>query len=324
MGPQGIRSGLPVKAAPLWPAAGWEVEGGGRYFGSWGQFQKTFGLLTNSGLPSLQSGSRLTFDDMRTHSGEFFGRIETPWNLFVKGYVGGGATSNGHLNDEDFIAVMIPAMEAAYSNTLSPAVTGSIGYGAIDRGYDFLRGPEYKAGVFAGYFVFNQAMNAFGCTALAFINCIPAVPTSGSPVLAEDVKWNAIRIGIAADTMLTDRVKISAEAAWLPWVGLNEVDQHFIGNTGELAEIFPASGKGTGVQLEALLSYYVTPQWSVGLGGRYWGMWTTSGRVNCTFGVGGVFDVCVPSPTPEFNFYKAQVEQLGAFVQTSYRFDWGG
>ena len=126
------------------------MEGGGRYFGSLGQFQKTFGLLTNSGLPSLQSGSRLTFDDMRTHSGEFFGRIETPWNLFVKGYVGGGATSNGHLNDEDFIAVMIPAMEAAYSNTLSPAVTGSIGYGAIDGGYDFLHGPEYKAGVFAG------------------------------------------------------------------------------------------------------------------------------------------------------------------------------
>jgi hypothetical protein len=37
----------PVKAAPLWPAAGWEVEGGGRYFGSWGQFQKNFRPLNN-------------------------------------------------------------------------------------------------------------------------------------------------------------------------------------------------------------------------------------------------------------------------------------
>jgi opacity protein-like surface antigen len=147
----------PVKAVRPLPNAGWEVEGGVRYFGSWGQFKKTFGQLQSLGLPAIEDGARLTYDDMQTHSGEFFGRIETPWNLFVKGYVGGGGTSNGHMNDEDFILPFAPIVfEGTYSNTLSPAVTGKIKYGAIDAGFDFLRGPGYKVGVFAGYFIFTK------------------------------------------------------------------------------------------------------------------------------------------------------------------------
>jgi len=47
-------------------------------------------------------------------------------------------------------------------------------------------------------------------------------------------RWQAMRIGVAAETMLTD---------------------HFIGNTGELSEVFPASGRGSGVNIEILLSH---------------------------------------------------------------------
>jgi opacity protein-like surface antigen len=307
----------PVIYPNVLPASGWEVEGGGRYFGSWGQFKKTFGLLQSLGLPNTSDLSRLTYDDMQTNSGEFFGRIDTPSNLFVKGYIGGGSTSNGKMNDEDNVIIFGPIV-AAYSNTLSPAVEGNIRYGAIDGGYDFLRGPGYKIGAFGGYFALNQSMNAFGCTAIASVNCTPnPVPTSGSPVITENDKWRAVRIGLAADAMLTDRVKISGEAAYLPWVQFNGLDQHFIGNTGVLAETIPASGKGSGVQLEAALSYYLTPQWSVGVGGRYWGMWTTpTGQLNFTFGLPG-------APTPP-QYFRAQVEQIGGFVQTSYKFDWGG
>ena len=306
--------GYPVKAATRWPDAGWEFEGGVRYFDSWGRFQKDFNWNL-PGISSLTNGSRLTYDDLQTDSGELFGRIETPWNLFVKGYLGGGATIDGHMNDEDF-PLNVGLAEGVYSNTLSPAVTGEIKYGAIDAGYDFLRGAGYKVGAFAGYFHLSQEMNAFGCTAIAFINCTPnPVPTSGSPVITETDRWDAVRIGVAAETMLTDRVKVSGEAAYLPWVWMSSLDQHFVGNTGVLAEIFTAAGKGSGVQLEAMASYYLTPQWSVGLGGRYWGMWTSiASTLNCPVG-------CGVYPT---SFFKAQVEQLGAFVQMSYKFDWGG
>jgi opacity protein-like surface antigen len=326
---QEVKLGLNYKwgadpSAPGWrtgPAAyalpqsdGWEIEGGGRYFGSVGQFHKDFGNLVGAGQPITSDLSRLNYGDMQTNSGEFFGRIDTPWNVFVKGYVGGGITNGGNLNDEDWV-LPLPGELAAYSDTLSPAVNGNIAYGAIDAGYDVLRGRDYKVGVFGGYFAFNQQMSAFGCTAIASVNCTPPVPASGSPVVTENDKWSAVRVGMSAETMLTDRVKISADVAYLPWVRFNGTDQHFVGNTGTLAEIFPANANGSGVQVEATLSYYLTPQWSVGVGGRYWGLWTSpSGQFNCTFG-------CAATPTAP-QYFRAQVEQIGAFVQTSYRFDW--
>jgi opacity protein-like surface antigen len=326
---QEVKLGLNYKwgadpSAPGWrtgPAAyalpqsdGWEIEGGGRYFGSVGQFHKDFGNNVGAGQPITSDLSRLNYGDMQTNSGEFFGRIDTPWNVFVKGYVGGGITNGGNLNDEDWV-LPLPGELAAYSDTLSPAVNGNIAYGAIDAGYDVLRGRDYKVGVFGGYFAFNQQMSAFGCTAIASVNCTPPVPASRSPVVTENDKWSAVRVGMSAETMLTDRVKLSADVAYLPWVRFNDIDQHFVGNTGTLAEIFPANANGSGVQVEATLSYYLTPQWSVGVGGRYWGLWTSpSGQFNCTVG-------CAATPTVP-QYFRAQVEQLGAFVQTSYRFDW--
>jgi opacity protein-like surface antigen len=304
-----------TRTPPL-TSAGWEVEGGGRYFASWGQFQKDLGGLKFLGEPASSMESRLTYDNMQTNSGEFFGRIETPWNFFVKGYIGGGVTNSGKMYDEDAALVNL-GLFGPYSNTLSPAVTGNISYGAIDGGFDIWRAPTYKVGVFAGYFAFNQNMSAFGCVVVAFNNCSPnPVPTSGSAVITESDEWTAVRIGLAAETMLTDRLKLSGDVAYLPWVWFSGTDQHFVGNTGALAEIFQASGKGNGVQIDALLSYYLTRQWSVGLGGRYWGMWTTpNGEWTCTSAP------CLPT-FAQPSYFRAQVEQLGAFVQMAYKFDW--
>jgi hypothetical protein len=44
-------------------------------------------------------------------------------------------------------------------------------------------------------------------------------------------------------------------------------------------------------------------------------MWTTpTGNPNLTF----------PPPATAPQYFLAQIEQLGAFIQTSYKFDWGG
>ena len=141
--------------------------------------------------------------------------------------------------------------------------------------------------------------------------------SAGSPGITEDDKWSALRLGLAGETMLTENVKLSGEVAYLPWVKFTGTDDHFFGNLGTLAEEFPESGNGQGVQLEALISYYLTPQFSIGVGGRYWAMWTTSGTISCTF---GAFGLCGPTPTPP-QFFKAVVEQAGVIVQASYRFD---
>src|SRR5215472_3235117 len=134
---------------------------------------------------------------------------------------------------------------------------------------------------------------------------------TGSPGITENDKWQAVRLGVAGETMLFDRLKLSGEVAYLPWVKFNGDDHHFFANSGVLAEDFPESGNGRGVQIEALLSYYITPHFSVGVGGRYWGLWTSSGQYFRDFFI-------VPTaPTPS-HYFKGVVEQAGVLVQASY------
>lgn len=298
------------------PEAGWrgfEVEGGGRYFGSWGQFHKDIGFGIPSGLPSISSISRLTYDDLQTNSGETFARIDTPWNVFVKGFIGDGVSNGGHLNDEDFLITLGGGL-FPYSNTLSAAADGSIGYGAIDGGVDLLRGSGYKVGAYAGYFQFHQFMSAYGCTPLAGINCIPPIPVSGDAPITENDTWRALRVGAAGEAMLADRIKLGADIAYLPYLTLHGVDQHFFANSGVLANDNQETGTGQGAQAETVLSYYLTPQFSVGIGARYWGLWTTSAQIVRDYDASGL-----PTPTPP-QYFKAAAEQAGGFVQASYKF----
>jgi hypothetical protein len=69
----------------------------------------------------------------------------------------------------------------------------------------------------------------------------------------------------------------------------------------------PEDGEGIGVQLEATLSYDVTEAFSLGIGGRYWSVWTTRGTVN--FGGTGTI---IPM--------RYAAEQVHLLVQGSYRF----
>jgi opacity protein-like surface antigen len=298
--------------APAW-LSDWDAQGGLRYFGSWGRFQKDIGNFASAALPGITAVSRLTYSDMQTNSGELFGRIDSPWRLFVKGYVGTGATSGGQMNDEDF-GIPLLGTYAAYSNTVS-TVTGNISYAAVDAGVNVLDGAGYKVGAFAGYFYFKQAMSGFGCAPLANINCIPNVPSTGSAIITENDTWQALRVGVSGETMLINRLALSADVAYLPYVNFSGVDDHFFGNSGQIASVNPeTSNKGAGVQLEAMISYFVTSQFSIGVGGRYWSLWTTAGQVSRTVDNG------VPiTPLPP-QIFKAAAEQAGVFLQAAYRF----
>ena len=294
-------------------APGWELETGVRYMYSWGQFHKDLGQPVASASPSISSISRLTYDDMLTNSGEFFARLDTPWDVFIKGFIGGGRTNSGHMNDEDF--GLVPNFPfppyIPYSNTISGNVTGNTGYGVVDAGYNFLRGPTYKAGGFIGYTQFHQVMNAYGCAQIANSNsdCVGAlVFPLGTLGITENDTWKALRIGMSGEAMVTDRVKVTADVAYLPYVNFNGLDTHWLRRV-----IFPeGSSGGQGVQLEGVLSYYFTPDFSVGVGGRYWAAWTTNGS-----------DQNATQNTIPTNF-RGSFQQAGAFIQASYIFrPWG-
>ena len=291
-------SGGSIKDAPLRTVPGTEFEFGARYVSGWGRFQKDLGV---QGLGINNLASRLTYDGMRTDGGEVFARLDTRNNLMLKGFIGAGS-GGGHMNDEDWV---LSGATVPYSNTLS-SVDNRIRYGTIDAGYDVLRGPGYKLAPFIGYNVLSQNMKAVGCTQIAnpFSDCVPPLPTSVLGI-TEDDKWQSLRIGLSAQFMLMPRVQVTADAAYLPYVWFDGTDNHVL-----RALVSPEDGHGNGVQLELALSYAVTDQFSLGVGGRYWSMHTTTGETNFG-GTGGI----VPQ--------KFAVEQAALMLQGSYKFSLG-
>jgi opacity protein-like surface antigen len=304
---------MPFKAPAFAPVSGWEAEAGTRYMYSWGRFQKDQNSIIGVG-PDVSMTSRLTYKDLHTNSSELFGRIETPWNVFFKGYVGAGQTGHGNNNDEDSFVFIPNNGIAPYSNSYSPKIDGGITYAVADLGYDFIRTRDSKVGAFAGYFYLNELMNRYNCVQIA--NPIGSCEAPGEPPTPPNVvrfqeldTWQALRVGLSSDTMLTDRLKLSVDAAYLPYVNFSGLDNHFRDPIVQ----FPASSHGgQGAQVEGILSYYLTDRFALGVGGRYWTMWTTNGQFANT------------SQAVNPRYYRATVDQVGAFVQASYAFGAGG
>lgn len=158
-------------------------------------------------------------------------------------------------------------------------------------------------GAFAGYNYYTERWDAFGCAQIAnqFSDCVPSVPTS-TIIITQDSTWQSLRVGLTGDTMLVDRVKVSADVAYLPYVSMTGRDNHLLRSI-----FFDQQGAGQGVQLETILSILLTDNFNVGVGARYWAMWTTSGTFTCT-GCGA----------PDAGKYNT--ERYGTFLQADYRF----
>ena len=313
--------------APAWKArppffADWEIETGARLWLSSGNLGAPQPLLDVPSLadmpprccaprapapaaavtpPANVLASRLTFGGMDAASGEVFARLNHSSGFFVKGYLGAGEINKGHLNDEDFPA------GPTYSNTLSSAL-GHLGYATIDVGYNVWRSVGAKVGPFVGYNYYTQAIDTFGCTQVAGSTpCSTALP-SALLGLTESDSFNSLRVGLSSEVMLTERVRLTADAAYIPWVSFSGLDDHL---SRQLLGPETAN-RGNGVMLEAILDYYLTPAWSVGVGARYWAWNTSTGSV--------IFDfLTAPTPIPEMGRFTT--ERYGVFAQSSYR--WG-
>jgi opacity protein-like surface antigen len=286
--------------APYVPEA--EVEVGGRVWYSSGRFQKDLSTAQSQTAPSLLV-SRLTYDSSAA-SGELFGRIDTTSNIFVKGFVGGGKILSGTMHDEDWL---LGNGQVPYSNTQS-SVGGDLAYGTFDVGYSLFRGRSANVGGFIGFNYYEENKSAYGCSQIAnpFSDCAPAIPNSTLGI-TEDDKWYSLRIGVNGTVTLADRLKLTADAAYLPVVAFRGTDDHLL-RTDVSNMISPESGAGQGVQLEAILSYAFSDAFSVGAGGRYWAMWAPSASTN-------IFST--PCPCQGL---PVSTERYGGFVQASYKF----
>jgi opacity protein-like surface antigen len=302
--PSGHASLLPLKAPPLRAQLpsfeDWQAEVGARLWFSSGRENE--GPLFNA--PPLVLASNLNYTGMNAVSGETFARADHASGFFVKGNLGAGGFNQGHLNDEDFPAFNV------YSNTLS-SLSGHIGYATIDVGYNFLRTQNAKLGAFVGYNYYQQGINDYGCGQLAgeLDECVPAVQP-GLLSITEYDHFHSLRLGLSSQVMLADRLRLTADAAYLPWVNYQGLDSH---NARQLL-IPDADDAGNGMMLEAALDYDVTGNWTVGIGGRYWA-WNMSNN-----GTSGFIDLTGATPNvSEPSGYATA--RYGMFIQSSYR--WG-
>jgi hypothetical protein len=289
---------------------GFETELGGRYVYAWTRFQQDLGKPP---LALPVDNSRLTWKDQRTNGGELFGRIDTPENIMVKGFIGLGRGDQGHIYDEDWGNVAKDSggtiTDVTGYQVTESATTSKIRYFTLDLGYDWLRGGAYKVAPYVGYNYFEYTMSAFGCTFLMFVppqTCDATAPPR-QLFLQEEDTWISWRLGTSAELMLTPWLKVSGDVAYLPYVRFAGIDNHPLRGGDGPSTRSPARGDGTGVQVEGLVSYEVVDGFSLGVGGRYWSMQVPSGTTNF-FSKG------------DFINQRFAAEQTAVFVQASYKF----
>ena len=263
--------------------------------------------------PSPSLVSRLTYSNLPIFNGEAFTRLDFNDGWFIKGNFGTGGLLSGHLKDEDF--GLTPPLNP-YSATLSDQKHGTPLYGTADIGVKLLRGPDFHIGVFTGYNFLRSTVNAFGCAQLADnpLICGNGGIPNNFRVITQVNNWNSFRVGVDAGVEI-NRLKLSGEAAYLPFVQLFGSDAHWLridpNTVGAFTGPIPEDGSGWGYQLEGVASYRLTDYLSIGIGGRYWHM-ETSGFTHFEGHVVGV--TAFPQPVT----WKS--DNFGAFVQTSIKF----
>jgi len=297
-----------VFSAPARPQpAAWHVEVGARYWYSHGRYQNDLAMNTNMAQQNHLI-SRLTYESTG-HSGEIFWRADGPRGFFLKGFAGGGGLTSGHMNDEDWFPTD-PGGAMAYSNTYHGKVTGKIAYVTFDAGVDLLGDAANKIGVFAGYNFYRDRKDSFGCAQIALPDarsiCGVHMPLT-SIAISQYEDWHSLRVGVNGTLTVAPGLKLNVDAAYLPYAHVTALDIHHH-RTEMPSPKSPAWGVGQGVQLEAILGYDISPRWTVGIGGRYWAMWSSK-ILTAGFGSATATEAL-----------PIRVERYGTFLQASYKF----
>ena len=83
-------------------------------------------------------------------------------------------------------------------------------------------------GPFVGYNYYTQAIDTFGCTQVAGSTpCSTAFPAALLGLTERD-SFNSLRVGLSSEVMLTERLRLTADAAYVPWVSFSGTDDHLL------------------------------------------------------------------------------------------------
>jgi opacity protein-like surface antigen len=246
--------------------AGFSYEAGARYWGSTGTTRWELHGYT----PSLVN-SRLSFTGLDANSGEVFGRTDHPSGVFARATVGAGAVGGGDLTDEDFPPGTDPA-----SRTDSAQRNGAISYVTADGGYTIFDIDGIQLAPFVGYAYYHDQLNTYGCRQLGANPSICNGYSTQALAISEDADWNALRLGLSGRWKTGwHGLRLDVDAAWVPYGQLDGNDDHWLrlhtqSVSQSLAGPILQSGVARGLQLEAMAKMPLTDRVDLGLGGRYW------------------------------------------------------
>ncbi len=192
-------------------------------------------------------------------------RVDHASGWFVKGNLGAGGVFNGTLNDEDFPA--FGARQRLFQHGLARSRAASAMRRSMSATHSSKRPAPSSAPLSVTTSTAEQLLG-HGCTQLVDgDSCFGVDPNY--LIISNDDQYNSMRVGLSAEFMLTDRLKFTADAAYVPLVNMTGVDDH-----NARGGYFPETDSaGYGTMMEAFFSYNVTDHWDVGAGGRYWA-WT--------------------------------------------------
>ncbi len=276
---------VPVKAPPpayvKAPAPAYVIEAGVRYWYSSGNMK--FGFANGDPLFGNPT-STLDWYGLAGQTGEAFARLDhIPSGWFVKGMVGGGVVTDGHIDDRDFLVTQFK-----FSDTSSDVRNGNVSFAMFDVGWAYSPAADLRIGFFAGYHYWHEKVTANGvaCNIASFLGCpFPnAVPIGFDvAVLAYEPTWHAVRIGTESKYQISERWSVNGEIAVVPYAWMENKDSHLLRQS--LADLGPApnviskSKYAYGVETELFVNYALTPNIEIGAGVRYWGLASRIGGV---------------------------------------------
>jgi hypothetical protein len=230
-----------------------------------------------------------------------------------------GFFGNGNLRDEDFAPVNLgPGLDSRYSSTSSGQKGGFLQSGNFDIGYDFLHERRYALGGFVGYQYLGDHANAYGCAQSASnsLVCSPGQVAGSAEVITDTEYWNALRVGVEGSYLLLPQLRVSGEAAYLPYAALVGWDYHWLRQdvTGGFNGSTPSNSRGDGFQLEGKLDYAIRDWWTVGVGARYLAV---GGNGVMRFDLSGIAPVGYRYGAQQVVYHE---ERYGVFMGSSVKF----
>lgn len=172
-------------------------------------------------------------DNATGHSLELVGQVEdTETRTSIKGFVGLGQVTDGKQTVRNVNSTSWNAK--------------SLPYLVIDAGWEVAATANNSARLKAivGYHFLKDKLSA----------------DYGSAKVEIGNEWHALRLGVSADGTFSNRLSWSVDAAAVPW-SYNEVDDQFV----KLTSMYTY-----GFEADAMVNVALTPNWDIGVGGRYW------------------------------------------------------